>query len=92
MNTTTKTVLTVAAALLISYSPVSLTAAALAYDDDVEFVCGDTDDGGSYCVSVEDLKAECPLSDPEGVGEECAGLEENRPSRNILGGFGVFKR
>ncbi len=70
----------------------SFTTAAHAYDDDVEFVCGENDDGSDWCVSVEDLKAECPLSDPDGETDECAGLEESRPGRGLIGGFGAFRR
>lgn len=63
------------AGILLSVGGLSLATPAMAYDDDVEFVCGENDDGTDWCVSVEDLKAECPLSDPESTTDECAGLE-----------------
>lgn len=69
-----------AAALFALALPVSLSTA-MAYDDDVEVICGDNDDGSSWCVSVEDLMTECPLSDPEYTTDECQGLlEDNRPT------------
>ncbi len=85
----TKTRLSIlAAATLLALASPAAIAPAFAYDDDVEVVCGDTDDGDTWCVSVEDLKTECPLSDPEYTGEECQGLLEGRrpiqPSINIF--------
>lgn len=52
---------------------------ALAYDDDVEVVCGDTDDGDIWCETIDDLAAQCERTDPEYTGEECQGLLESRP-------------
>lgn len=77
MNTTkTNSYLAAAfAGILLSVGGLSLATPAYAYDDDVEVICGENDDGTDWCVSVEDLKAECPLSDPDGESDECAGLE-----------------
>lgn len=73
----------IVAAIALAYTPVSLVAPAHAYDDDVEFVCGENDDGSDWCVSVEDLAAECPLTDPEYTTDECQGLlEDKRPGHS----------
>lgn len=87
-----KTIFTLTAAIMLAYTPVSLTAPAYAYDDDIDVVCTENDAGETICESVDDLKAECPLSDPDGEGELCGGLNESRPTRGLLGGFGAFRR
>lgn len=65
-------------ALLLSIGGLATATPAHAYDDDVDFVCGENDDGTDWCVSVEELRAECPLLDPDNETELCAGLNENR--------------
>lgn len=53
-------------------------APAQAYDDDVEVVCWDRDSGETECMEVDDLAAECALTDPEYTTDQCGGLLENR--------------
>lgn len=69
------------AAILTAFSllaaPIVGTAPALAYDADVDWVC-DTYDGEDYCVTVDQLRAECPILDPDNELEICAGLNEDK--------------
>jgi hypothetical protein len=51
---------------------------AKAYDDDVDVVCWDHDNGDTECMDVDDLAAECAVSDPEYSTDQCGGLLENR--------------
>ena len=71
-----------------SLSPAIIPATAYAYDDDVDIVCDTDGDGKDYCVTVDQLKAECPIVDPENELDICAGLNE---SKRLPGGIRSFK-
>ncbi len=77
------TFLTVAAsaALCLTMPGAAGVAPALA-DDDIDFVCYDTilPDGSEdlVCETIEDMKLECRLIDPEGTTPECAGLNDDK--------------
>lgn len=55
---------------------------AAAYDDDVDVVCFEYEDGNgnseTECQTIEELTAECALVDPEYTSDVCGGLLENR--------------
>lgn len=70
--------LAMTAALLILFTPPLLVTSAQAYDDDVDIVCFVDEDEDEWCVEVDELKTTCPSTDPDGVGEECAGLDDNQ--------------
>lgn len=73
--------------LVFGAAPIVTVTSALAYDDDVEVICGENDNGEDWCVTVDELKAECPLSDPEYTSDECQGLLHGRPGGGTIGGF-----
>ena len=74
----------IAAGMSASLSPI----AAYAYDDDVDVVCGEGENGeDDWCVYVDELKAECPLLDPDNETELCAGLNENRRTQRGIKTF-----
>lgn len=62
----------------IAITALSLTSPAAAYDDDVDVVCWDREDGETECQSIAELTAECALVDPEYTTEQCSDLLENR--------------
>lgn len=57
---------------------------AQAVDDDVDVICWDDDNGETQCETVESLKAECPLTDPEGTSDVCAQVLESSTVRSPI--------
>jgi len=53
-------------------------APAQAYDDDVEEVCWEWDNGHVECQSIGNLTAECEKVDPEFETDQCQGLLQSR--------------
>lgn len=83
-NSNKKLISAILAAIALAYTPVSAVAPAHAYDDDVEVVCGEDDNGSTWCATVDELTAECSVSDPEYTNDVCQGLLEDnsRPTRS----------
>lgn len=71
-------ILTATLGLGLALAVATLAAPAKAYDDDVDVVCWDRDDGETECETVENLAAECEVADPEYTTEQCQGLLESR--------------
>lgn len=86
MTTTILKTLAATAVLTLSLLGTGTVAPVLA-EDEVDLICWEYDPGdGSEeleCMTPDDLRAECALTDPGNVSDECKGVNSDRPARPV---------